>query len=77
MKESKKVSAGWRTAAIIFGIIILIMVGLTIYGVIIQNAEENCVSYCYEKNYESFSYDASSGLCSCFTGTKLSEIIPI
>ena len=79
MKDSKKVGVDskWRTAAIILGIILLIMLGLMAYGMHINNVETECVNYCYEKHYESFSYNAPSGLCSCYMGSKIAEIIPM
>jgi hypothetical protein len=76
-KQTKQVSYLWRTAAIILGVLLLSMVAIMVYGFKISSLEAKCVNYCYEKQYESFSYDTKSGLCSCYTGTKLSEIIPI
>jgi len=72
-----KVSGWWKVMAIIFAIGFLLMIGLMIYGLMISNAENTCVSYCYNKGYESFTYDYANDKCACYVGDKIVEITPI
>ena len=85
MKENK-VSKGWKTTAIIF-IVLFLMLG-TIFAVGIfaslkntKLVEECAIGVCgysvYEGNfigeYDNYYYDESSTTCYCFTGNDLKK----
>jgi len=75
--KNKRVHSNWRTAAIIFGIILLLLGSLLIYGWNVASAKDKCINYCYYNEYESFTYDYSIDKCSCYIGSEIKEIIPI
>lgn len=68
-----KVSSIWRTTAIVLGIIVALMVGLMIYGYSIESAKITCMNYCFDNDYESFTYDYTSDICECYIGSEVKE----
>ena len=74
---AKGVHPGWRVAAIVLGIMLLLASGLFAYGTQLYALETSCSNYCYDKQYESFSYDYQTNLCSCYVGTDIKEIVPM
>ena len=73
----QKVSGGWRIAAIICGIGLLMMLGLLVYGINITNATDTCNYYCVDKGYESFYYNYQIDKCDCYIGADIKETIAI
>lgn len=73
----------WKILAITFGIILLIETLGLIYVVKLgsQYADEeiDCMIYCANKEYESYSLDYSlnTRLCYCWVGKEAKEIIEI
>jgi len=76
-EKSNGVSKGWRTAAIILGVLLLGMVAMLISGINMANVEAKCVNYCADQGYESFSYDYMSDRCDCYTGEDIIESVNI
>ena len=73
----EKVNGGWRVTAIILGVILLAIIGITMYGFRIAGAEDSCIEYCYDGNYESFYYDYDLDKCDCYIGEDIIESIHI
>ena len=73
----KKVNSYWRTAAIVLGILFVLMLVIMGYGSKIVAAEDKCLNYCYVNDYESFTYDYSADECDCYIGTEIIEAVRI
>ena len=71
----EKVNSLWKIAAIIMGVIILIALGLMLYGTKIIAAEENCIQYCYDKESESYDYNYETRKCDCYVGENIVESV--
>ena len=70
---ASKVSSGWRTAAIVLGVIVFLMLALMAYGYSIESAKTTCMNYCFDNSYESFTYDYPSDTCDCYIGSEVKE----
>lgn len=73
-EEERKVKRAWKTAAVIFGIILLIeslLIGAVVYrGWKMVIAEEECqVNVC--KSFESYYYHPTDNTCHCYEGNEL------
>jgi len=71
------VARGWRTAAIIFIIISILLMALFAWGYSMANTKDKCSAYCYGKEYESFYYDYNTKTCECYVGENMAENITL
>jgi len=74
--KDEKVSKGWKTATIILGIVVFIMLVLCVYsynlGVDIVKDENECAMNICE-NYDSYQYDMYEEICYCFSEGELAK----